>query len=169
MGKLYVCKFKAVEFVLDKKDTNGVITKEIVKEIIDKSGGTHTLATVQGWDVLITLLPNQKAKFELIPPYSNKEMVMTNRQYNSFQNRLKALAVELLGSSIKVTKGGNLTLTEGTAKKLSDSLKELNTVAEFALDHERVQSKHREDVLVFTVMPAILIILTLYVIFKFYS
>ena len=94
---------------------------------------------------------------------------MTNRQYNSFQNRLKALAVELLGSSIKVTKGGNLTLTEGTAKRLSDSLKELNTVAEFALDHEKVQGKHREDVLVFKVMPAILIILILYVIFKFCS
>lgn len=169
MSNLYLCKFKALEFVLDKTDTRGLSTDKRVKEIVGLSGGTHLLATVQGWKVLITLLPKQKIKFEMIPPYSNKEMVMTSRQYNRFQDKMRALAIDLLGESIKITRGGNLTLTEGTTKKLSDSLQELNTVAELALDHEKAQSKHREDVLVFKVMPAILTILILYVIFKFYS
>ena len=166
MGKLYVCKFKAVEFNLDKSHKVSDVKMDNVNSIIQESGGKHRLATVQGWAIDITTLSDKEYKFELTPPYSNKEMLMTNRQYKRFQTSLKALAIHLLGDSIKITRGGNLTLTGACIKSLSDTLIKINTEAENALDHNKVEQRQRENKLVFVTMPVILLLLTMYVIFK---
>lgn len=169
MAKLYVCKFKAVEFNLDKSHKVSDVKIGKVNSIIQESGGKHRLATVQGWAIDITTLSDKEYKFELTPPYSKREMLMTNRQYKRFQTSLKALAIHLLGDSIKITRGGNLTLTETCIKSLSDTLIKINAEAENALDHNKVDQRHREDNLVFVIMPIILVLLTVYVMFKIYS